>query len=63
MDIKIKEKLISGRYFLTVIAGLTFAYAVYTKLLGAEATAAIITMVFINYFRQDRTQNGGGTQK
>lgn len=54
-----KDKLLSGRYFLTVISGLVFAYATYTKLLNAEAVAAIITMVFINYFQKDRTQNGG----
>ena len=59
MDIKIKEKLISGRYFLTIVSGLVFAYSAYTKLLSAEAIATIITAVFINYFRQDRP-NGGG---
>jgi uncharacterized membrane protein len=61
-----KEKLLSGRYFLTIISGIVFAYAVWQKLLNAEGTAAIITMVFINYFRQDRptngTQNGGGVK-
>jgi len=54
-----KEKLLSGRYFLTVVAGLVFAYAVYSKLLNAEATATIITMVFINYFQRDRNITGG----
>ena len=58
-----KDKLLSGRYFLTVISGLVFAYATYTKLLNAEAVAAIITMVFINYFRQDRPANNGGGVK
>ena len=52
-------KLLSGRYFLTVVSGIVFAYAVYSKLLNAEATATIITMVFINYFQRDRIQNGG----
>lgn len=49
------DKLLSGRLWLTIITGLVFAYAVYTKLLSAEATATIITMVFVSYFqRQDR---------
>ena len=49
------DKLLSGRLWLTIITGLVFAYAVYTKLLSAEATATIITMVFVSYFqRADR---------
>lgn len=51
------NKLLSGRYYLTVIAGIVFAYAVYSKILNAEATATIITMVFISYFQRNR--NGG----
>lgn len=57
-----KEKLLSGRYFLTVISGLVFAYAIYSKLLNAEATAAIITMVFINYFQRDRKSENNNTK-
>jgi hypothetical protein len=62
MDVKIKEKLLSGRFWLTIITGLVFAYAVKTKLLNSEATATIITMVFISYFQRNRQngQNGGG---
>ncbi len=49
------DKLLSGRLWLTIITGLVFAYAVFTKLLSAEATATIVTMVFISYFqRTDR---------
>jgi len=46
------NKLLSGRYLLTVISGLVFAYAVYTKQLSAEATASIISMVFVSYFNK-----------
>jgi len=53
-----KEKLLSGRYFLTVISGLVFAYAVATKLINAEATAAIISMVFMAYFNRNDRKNG-----
>ena len=55
-----KEKLFSGRFWLTVITGFVFAYAVIKRILPAEAAAAIITMVFSNYFnRNDRVKNGG----
>jgi len=54
------NKLLSGRYFLTVIAGIVFAYATYKSILNAEAIATIITMVFVSYFqRNDRN----GTNK
>lgn len=58
---KMTEKLLSGRFILTVITGVVFAYAVWQKIINAEATATIITMVFISYFqRNDRvTENKG----
>lgn len=53
-----KEKLLSGRYFLTVVGGLVFAYAVYAKIMPPEATAAILTAIFTAYFnRGDRNGN------
>ena len=49
------KKLISGRFLLTIISGIVFAYVVCTKTLPAEATASILTMVFVSYFqRPDR---------
>jgi len=48
------NKLSSGRFLLTVISGAVFAYAVVTKLITAEATTAILSMVFISYFQRDR---------
>ena len=54
------NKLLSGRYFLTVICGLAFCYAMIKQTLPAEAIVSIITMVFISYFqRSDRKPNGG----
>lgn len=59
MNPKITEKLTSGRFWLTIIAGITFAYATYSKILPAEAVSAIVTMVFVSYFdRSDRKKNG-----
>jgi len=53
-----REKILSGRFYLTVISGIVFAYAVYTGKLNAEATATIVTMVFVSYFQRDRTKEG-----
>jgi hypothetical protein len=51
----ITAKATSGKYFLTVIAGLVFAYASYAKLLDSQAISVIVTAVFISYFnRQDK---------
>jgi len=50
------SKLLSGRFYLTIIAGLVFAYSVRRGILNAEATATIITMVFISYFQRDRKE-------
>ena len=54
MTDKIIDKILSGRFWLTIITGFVFAYAVKTKTLNAEATATIIAMVFISYFQRDR---------
>lgn len=56
-----KDKILSGRYFLTVIGGLVFAYAAAKKILPAEAISAIITMIFVSYF--DRKDREKGEQK
>lgn len=54
---RIIEKLTSGKFILTVIAGVVFAYAVVTKQLEAQATASILTAVFISYFQKNVGQN------
>ncbi len=52
---KCLDKLLSGRWILTVISGLVFAFAVWKRILPPEAISAIITMVFVSYFdRADR---------
>ena len=49
------SKLLSGRYILTLICGIVFAYGAVSKLLPADAVVAIVSMVFISYFqRTDR---------
>jgi len=51
---KIVEKLTSGKFLLTIMVGISFLYATFTKLLSPEAVATIITMVFISYFQKDK---------
>lgn len=54
--VSILAKLASGRYILTVICGLVFAFSVWKKILPDAATASIITSVFTAYFgRTDRS--------
>ena len=50
------SNLTSGRFWLTIITGLVFAYSVYAKILTSEVIATIIVMVFTNYF--NKRENG-----
>jgi uncharacterized membrane protein len=53
-----RDKLFSGRFWLTIIAGVVFGYTSVMKILPPEAVASIITMVFVSYFeRKDRNGN------
>ena len=57
---KVMEKLLSGRYYLTIIGGIAFIYAIINKLLEAQAISAILTAIFLSYFqRSDRKQENG----
>lgn len=52
---RLLDKVTSGRFLLTVICGLTFAYLAATGKFEAAAVAAIISAVFRDYFdRRDR---------
>lgn len=55
------NKLLSGRYLLTVAAAFVFVWAAITKLLSPAELVAIVMFVFQAYFnRNDRnTPNGG----
>lgn len=55
-------KLFSGRWLLTLISGLVFAYVACQQILPPTATAAILTAVFTSYFqRSDRAPRDPGT--
>ena len=52
------DKIASGRYILTVITGLVFAFASWRGWIPKDTIATIITMVFTLYFsRSDRGNN------
>lgn len=62
-SVSVKRDLPSGRWILTLIAGvcllmLTFALCLYgeEKSISGEAIAAIITAVFTSYFHKERTE-------
>ena len=52
----ILKKLSSGKFWLTIISGFTFAYAVFTKYIDQAATASILTAVFMSYFQKGRDE-------
>ena len=52
------SKATSGKYFLTVCAGLVFVYTSYKGILPKEAIVSIITSVFTMYFLKQK-ENGG----
>jgi hypothetical protein len=54
-------KMASGRWILTVICGVVFAYGVVKKLIPPDASVSIISMVFISYFNKN-TDNKGETK-
>ena len=56
---KVIEKLLSGKYFLTVIAGIAFLYCVVHKSLPSEAIAAILMGIIMSYFQK---KNGESTK-
>jgi hypothetical protein len=52
---EVLDKILSGRFILTVICGVVFAYASFKKIIPPDAVIAILTTVFVSYFqRNDR---------
>jgi hypothetical protein len=53
-----RDKLLSGRLWLTIIAGLVFGWCSIKGTLDSQAVSAIVTAVFMSYFQKDRGDNG-----
>jgi len=47
-------KLISGRFWLTIMAGVVFAIAAFKGTLSSEAVSGILVMIFRDYFARNR---------
>ena len=56
MQERLLAKLLSGRFLLTLVAGLVFVYATYEGILEAQAISAILAMVFQAYFMKNRKE-------
>lgn len=55
------NKLLSGRFILTVVGAVVFGICAITKTIPVDATVSILTMIFVSYFqRTDRTKNKEG---
>ena len=52
------QKLLSGRLWLSIIAGGVFAYCSARGVLNAECISAICVMVFSAYFQRTDRSNG-----
>ena len=57
VEAMVMNKLLSGRYVLTVITGLVFDYVACTGIMEAKEVGIIVTAVFISYFQ--RTDRNG----
>jgi hypothetical protein len=56
----ILSKVLGGRFILTVICGVVFAYVAVRQIIPSEATVSIIVSVMTAYFgRQDRHKENG----
>ena len=58
---KVVSKISSGKWVLTVISGVVFAYATFKGILSAEAVASIVSMVFVSYFNKKDDYDGNTT--
>ena len=56
---KILNKLLSGRFILTVIGGAVFAILSIRGLMPKEAVVAILSTIFVSYFNRGDRKNGG----
>ena len=58
---EIISKIGSGKFWLTIICGVVFAFTACKKIIPSDAVITILTMVFISYFQ--KKDNSTGVQK
>lgn len=65
MDTKIKEKIIckllSGRWWITIMVGATYVYLACTGILGVQEVMEITLLVCYAYFSKPRTNEQSQT--
>jgi len=54
-------KFSSGKFWLTIISGIVFAWCAMRHVLNSEAISAILSMVFISYFQ--KSDKAGSNEK
>lgn len=55
------SKFTSGKFWLTIICGLVFAYCSINKILPQDKVYDVILVVVYAYFTKNSIQNGKGT--
>lgn len=55
---RIVTKLTSGQWILTVAGAFTFCWCAVNNMIPAEATTALLGMIFTSYFNRNRQKEG-----
>ena len=55
------DEFTSGKFLLTLIGGIVFAYVACMQIIKPEVTASILVMIFISYFQKQVETNRGKT--
>ena len=53
---KVLDKVLSGRWLLTVTCAAVLAYGVYSKIMPSQTAVLVIVLVFEWYFKRDDRQ-------
>ena len=56
-------KLLSGRFVLTIIVGLTFSWLAINNIITPDASMSVILIVIYGYFTRERPSIGGPNGK
>lgn len=54
----IVNKLLSGKFIMTIVCSFVFAYCTINKIIESKDTITIITVVVYAYFSKDNKPNG-----
>jgi hypothetical protein len=57
------SKLLSGRFVLTIIVGLTFSWLAINKIITPDSSMSVILIIIYGYFTRERPPIGGSNGK